>query len=66
MKLFSYQATELTDKILEWVEENVKPAELYTQEDLVAYVRVNLSPEDVFSNATLGDWARDQGFRKFE
>jgi hypothetical protein len=66
MKLYGYQNEKLADLILNFVSEEVKPAELYTQEDLVAYVRVNLSPEDVFSNAVLGDWARDRGFRKFE
>jgi hypothetical protein len=66
MRIYNYQSDKLADLVLDFVSEELGPEEVYTREDLLAYVRVNFDPEDVFGKSVLSMWAFDEGYRKFE
>ena len=66
MKLYGYQSDKLADLILGYISDEVAPEEVYTRDDILAYVRANLNPEDVFSPGILHDWAFENGYRRME
>jgi hypothetical protein len=66
MKIYTYQAQDLTETILNWVLANLNAEDIYEEADLLARIKLNYAPEDVFSLVVLEDWAFENGFRKFE
>ena len=48
--------------ILEWVEKNFRPEEVYLVDDLKQYIRENYSPEDVFEADELETWAENADY----
>jgi len=56
------------DKAIDWMDENLAPEEVFVSQDqkLYDWARANaanaLSPQDVFTDIQLREWALDNGF----
>jgi hypothetical protein len=50
----------VVDLVLEYCEID----DLYTDEEIIEYVRAYISLTDAFEESTLDDWALDQGYTK--
>jgi hypothetical protein len=55
------------ESIIEWIAENVGPDRVYSNGELIEWVRDNVSdPADVYEESTLRAWAESNGYTKEE
>ena len=55
---------EITDSIRDAVANCFEPDQVFDVEALIDCVKKNSTPEDVFGEAALAEWARDNGWMK--
>ena len=48
--------------ILDWVEENFTPEEIYGEEELKQHIRENYSPNEIFEDEELEKWAENADY----
>lgn len=51
-----------TGFILDWVEENFTPEEIYGEEGLKQHIQENYSPDDIFEDDELEKWAENADY----
>jgi hypothetical protein len=66
MNIPSWKVTRITDSLLDDISTQISVGELYEANEICNYVRDTFDPADVFSLVVLGDWARENGFRRLE
>jgi hypothetical protein len=66
MNVPNYKLTKLAENILLDIQDSVEVEELFTEAEILIYVKAQYNPEDVFSPATLSDWAFENGYRRLE
>ena len=54
------------DRIVKFVSENCEPTEVYEESVLFAFIHARYSPEDVFRQEDLEEWAKEAGYTKLE
>jgi len=52
------------EAVVDWIENNLRPDEVFTMPALTETIRFANDPDDVFTDAELSDWAKDNGFVK--
>jgi len=58
---------ELVPNIVNWIEFNLAPDDVFGNKELTEWARNNISyPEEVFDNIVLDEWAEDNGYVKKE
>jgi hypothetical protein len=48
--------------IIQWVEENFRPDEVYGEADIKEFVKENYSPEEIFDDDQLEKWAENADY----
>ncbi len=54
------------DGIIDKIADELRPDQVFDEENLMEWVKDNKTPEDVFSEESLESWARDNGFTRPE
>lgn len=48
---------DILDPIINWIEGNLKPNEVFSEETLILWMKDTYSPEDIFTYDQLDEWA---------
>ena len=63
-KVFMEFANIDTGFIVEWVEQNFRPEEVFGEAEIKKWVQENYSPEEIFGADELGKWADDNDYHQ--